>query len=276
MDHDRHAHPRTIADLLTARTRSAGHRPLLTCYDDTVGARTELSYATLDNWAAKTANLLAEACDVSPGDTVGIDLDGHWTAAAVLLACWRVGAGVVVGAPGVVTFCHQQRLDAYGDRPVVVVGDGLAAEPTDPVAQRAGLLVLADEVHAFADDHDDTATAASPALVVAGTHLDHTALLDRSTALGARIGDAGRVALALPLDDPSAIAVLVAVLLRTGSLVCTRGSAHTADWQRLTTERATVVAGPAAALDAAGPPPAGITRVEIDADADASPAGAGA
>lgn len=270
MDHDAHHRHRTIADLLAHRVRTEGHRPLLTWYDDHTGARTELSYATLDNWAAKIANMLAEQFDVRAGDTVGVDLDGHWTSVAVLLACWRIGAGAAplraAPAPTGTTpvFCHQRRLAVHGADEVVVVGDGLAAQPTEPVAHRAGLTLLADEVHAYPDDVDAAAAPTSPALVLAGTVLDHAALLGRGAQAGGALGPRARTALAMPLDDPAAATAVVGVLVCGGSLVATRSDDHTPRWDRLRTEQVTVVTGPPEALDAAGAPPAGVALLAVD------------
>jgi uncharacterized protein (TIGR03089 family) len=271
MDNAEHHHHRTIAELSTARTLREGHRPLLTCYDDVTGARTELSYATLDNWAAKIANLLVQEFAVGPGDTVGLELDGHWTAAAILLACWRIGAaaGPTPRATGAtVTCCHERRMreDISGD--VLLVGDGLAAEPTTPVAQRPGMLVLADEVHAFADDVDDSdVTPDSPALVLPDATLDHDALLTRAARVHRRIGDRQRIALTGALDQPAGAEVLVATLIGAGSVVATRSDqtagATTVPWDRLAVEHASMVVGPAAALAAAGPAPASVMTIEV-------------
>lgn len=72
-------------------------RPLLTYYDDRTGERTELSGATLGNWAAKTANFLADEMGVGPGDTVRVDLPEHWQTAGILLGAWWSGAHVRLG-----------------------------------------------------------------------------------------------------------------------------------------------------------------------------------
>ena len=76
-------------------------RPLLTWYDDATGERTELSGATLANWAAKTANLLVDELALGPGDTAALLLPPHWQTAAVLLGCWSAGL-TVVDTPGAV------------------------------------------------------------------------------------------------------------------------------------------------------------------------------
>ncbi|GAB1645169.1 TIGR03089 family protein [Krasilnikovia sp. MM14-A1259] len=71
--------------------------PLLTFYDDATGDRAELSGATLDNWVAKTANLLCDGVGTGPGDAAAVLLPPHWQTAAVLLGCWSAGLTVASG-----------------------------------------------------------------------------------------------------------------------------------------------------------------------------------
>jgi uncharacterized protein (TIGR03089 family) len=249
----------TIAALLARRTREEGDQPLVTCYDDVTGTRTELSYATLDNWAAKTANLLAEEFDVGAGDRVGLDLDGHWTAAAVLLACWKIGAAARYGQPSDdvdVVCCHEAHLSRHTDRPALVVGDGLAAESTTDRQPGDEHLLLADEVHAFADDYDETDVTPDTAAVVTDEGpLSHRELLVRADHRLGTLGDAARIGMVFGLDEPPGAELLVTALLGGGGLVCTRGGHDAVRWDRMTTERVTVVTGPAARLEAAGPAP---------------------
>jgi uncharacterized protein (TIGR03089 family) len=73
-------------------------RPAITCYDDATGERVELSTTTLDNWVAKTANLLVDGLGAHAGGTVGLRLPCHWLAPVWLLAAWTAGQGVVLGA----------------------------------------------------------------------------------------------------------------------------------------------------------------------------------
>ena len=68
--------------------------PALTWYDDATGERVELSAATLDNWVAKTANLLVDGLGLGPGDTATVAVPPHWQTAAVLLGCWTAGLSV--------------------------------------------------------------------------------------------------------------------------------------------------------------------------------------
>jgi hypothetical protein len=84
----------TPADLLLSELRRDGSRPLLTWYDDATGERVELSVATAANWAAKTANLLADEHDLGPGDSLSLDPAAHWLTAVVVLGAWTAGVAV--------------------------------------------------------------------------------------------------------------------------------------------------------------------------------------
>jgi uncharacterized protein (TIGR03089 family) len=57
----------TIESLRAVATAANATQPVLTWYDDATGERVELSGVTLDNWVAKTANLLVDGCGLTPG-----------------------------------------------------------------------------------------------------------------------------------------------------------------------------------------------------------------
>lgn len=107
----------TPAGLLAAAVADDPARPLITYYDDATGERTELSVATLDNWVAKTANLVVDGCGLAPGDRAVALLPAHWQTAAVLLGCWAAGLATAHGArvdqpqPVDVVFAAADRLD---------------------------------------------------------------------------------------------------------------------------------------------------------------------
>jgi uncharacterized protein (TIGR03089 family) len=84
----------SIPQVFAATVRHDPTHPLLTWYDDATGDRTELSGTTLDNWVAKTANLLVDGAGLGPGDAVAVLLPAHWQTAAVLLGCWMAGLAV--------------------------------------------------------------------------------------------------------------------------------------------------------------------------------------
>jgi uncharacterized protein (TIGR03089 family) len=239
----------TLATMIARQTGRRLDRPLVTVYDDLTGARTELSYATMDNWASKTANLLVEEFGIGPAATVDLDLTGHWTAVAVTLACWKIGAAVrchdVDATPRLVC-CHESRVGEHPHGPLVVVGDGLRADPVATVPVRDGLVLLGEDVHAFADDYADPAvTAAAPAIVSRTAVLDQADVLARAAIWRDTLGDGARVALAAPIDAAASLTLLAGVMLAGGSVVAGRPTPVPPPWTRWTSERVTAVVGPA-------------------------------
>src|SRR5215218_902097 len=92
----------TLDRLLTAALRADPSGPFLTFYDDATGERVELSLTSLENWVAKTANLLVDELDLEPGEPVAVDLPPHWQTVVI-----RLGVGVgggVVGPSGRIAF----------------------------------------------------------------------------------------------------------------------------------------------------------------------------
>ncbi|NUT34976.1 MAG: TIGR03089 family protein [Hamadaea sp.] len=81
----------TVPTMFTAAVAADPARPLLTWYDDATGERTELSGATLANWVAKTANLLADGCGLGEGSIAAVRTPAHWQTAAIMLGAWTAG-----------------------------------------------------------------------------------------------------------------------------------------------------------------------------------------
>ncbi len=99
----------TLADLLASITREPG-RPRLTWYGAD-GERVELSGAVLDNWIAKTTNLLVEEFDAAPGTRVLVDLPPHWRTVVWTLAIWRAGACAVLDEADPTLAAHVDHTD---------------------------------------------------------------------------------------------------------------------------------------------------------------------
>lgn len=78
-------------DILTGLLAADAAAPRLTCYDEVTGGRTDLNATTLDNWAAKVANMLHEEFDLEPGDAAWVDLPVIWPAACLVLGAARAG-----------------------------------------------------------------------------------------------------------------------------------------------------------------------------------------
>jgi uncharacterized protein (TIGR03089 family) len=146
----------TPAALWRAAVDSDPSRPFVTSYDE-AGGRVELSFATIDNWISKTANLLVEEFSVEPGDRVALAAPVHWQSLAWLYACWVAGATpVLMGAPkweeATVTVAGPRQLPAVvGHRSHDVVG--LSLHPLGaPLGERPeGVMDYGVEVRGFGD-----------------------------------------------------------------------------------------------------------------------------
>lgn len=130
-------------------------RPVITYYDDATGERIELSGTTLANWAAKTANLMRDECDLEPGERVAVLLPAHWQTLAVLLGAWWCGAEVVTDPAGVdLVCCDVERLDtalAASSGGATVAALSLHALGAGLPGLPAGVVDYATEVRAHGD-----------------------------------------------------------------------------------------------------------------------------
>lgn len=83
-------------DLLAKILASDPTTPRLTMYDENSGARLDFSGITLDNWAAKVANMLIEELDLTEDSLISIDLPPGWQAVAVALGALAAGIPVTL------------------------------------------------------------------------------------------------------------------------------------------------------------------------------------
>lgn len=81
---------------LVAELRTNAPSPAVTFYDGASGERIELSYKSLENWVAKSANFLLDELEVSAGDAIFVDLPAHWLKVVWFLAIWASGCGVAL------------------------------------------------------------------------------------------------------------------------------------------------------------------------------------
>ncbi|MFM1966167.1 MAG: hypothetical protein RL134_1892 [Actinomycetota bacterium] len=84
---------------LLDRIRRDPAAPLLTYRDLASGERMELSAVSLGNAVAKTAGLLRDEIDASPGDVIGIHLPQHWQRIVWFGACAATGTIFAAGSP---------------------------------------------------------------------------------------------------------------------------------------------------------------------------------
>jgi uncharacterized protein (TIGR03089 family) len=243
--------------LATARDRDPA-RPLVTHYDDSTGERVELSATSLDNWVAKTANLLQEEFDVGPGSTVAVALPVHWQTAAVLLGIWSCGAAVLDSAPeddggliGVdVVLASQDRLAALeedeGDTELL----GLSLHPLG-----AGMTGYAGQARDFALEVRTAGDRfvpwsppdpAAPGLLAGGLELTLGGLVETAAELAARLGigpDDRILVDAQVAAEAGPVAWLLAPLAAGASIVLCRYPLAERLPDRAATERVTATLG---------------------------------
>jgi uncharacterized protein (TIGR03089 family) len=160
--------PETTADV--SALLPASDRPLLTCYDDATGERTELSAAELGGWSARAAGLLRDGCDLPAGAHAAVLLPPHWQTAVVLLGAWSAGIAVsfrpwaTAGLPAQspdrldAVFVSRKRLDSW-------LEEVPAAPHRFVLGLALGLQPLADVPEGYRDfaadvvRHPDTAPA---------------------------------------------------------------------------------------------------------------------
>lgn len=242
-----------LGELARARARAGGHRPFVTFHDPETGERTELGHATFENWAAKTANLLAEDLALPAGTTVALRVGGHWAGAVVAVAAWRAGLVVDVSgaADDAAVAIVREDLEAPEADELLVVGRGLGARLTG--GADAGE-PFADEVLAQGDEFSDPPVALDDPALRCGRDVSHRTLAAAGGALAARLGlGAGdRLLCTWPVDVPEGAVALAAALVADAGLVLVPGAGADSARALGTAERATH----ALLADADDPPPA--------------------
>jgi uncharacterized protein (TIGR03089 family) len=224
-------------------------RPRLTWYGPD-GERVELSARTLDNWVAKSANLLVEEFDAGPGALVDVRLPPHWRTVTWLLATWVAGACAAVpedpshGADAVVTADPAEAL-AEGLDPASIVAVALPALATSfGPGLPAGVLDGTAEVRTRGDVFSAPSPApGEPALSVAGgAPLTHGKLLAAAVraAGDAGMGPGARV-LVHTEGGLDAVRAVLAPLAVDGSVVLASAALGAAELARVVDqERVTV------------------------------------
>jgi uncharacterized protein (TIGR03089 family) len=197
--------PTGPAGLLATTLADDPTRPFLTYYDELTGERTELSATTLDNWVAKTANLLADGSGLDADGTAAVLLPAHWQTAAVLLGAWSVGLSATIsqhpgagaaspegaGAPVDVAFVAVDRVaEAAGFRPgeTFVLALAPMAAPVRELPDGTADYVLSARAHG---DHFRPAMPVdpdAPALADPAGAVTHGTLVSRATERAVELG----------------------------------------------------------------------------------------
>ncbi|WP_406688794.1 TIGR03089 family protein [Saccharopolyspora sp. ID03-671] len=230
--------------LLGPLLASGAPKPLITHYDDTTGARIELSRATTANWAAKTANWLVDEVDLEPGMPVLVSLPAHWQTVGVLLGAWWAGAHVTDRAEGAeVAFVPASDLArGEGAHTVAAVGlDPLGAPVRD---LPPGVADYVSEIRVHGDDFSPISPVAGDAPALLEMSVDEVVERARRRAGELGVGRDDRVLSALDWTLPDGVVDgLLSVLAAEAALVhCTNPDASRLD-KRRADERTTVELG---------------------------------
>jgi uncharacterized protein (TIGR03089 family) len=221
-----------VPALVRALATTDPTRPRLTWYGP-AGERIELSGKVLDNWVAKTANLLVHELDAGPGSRVALDLPAHWRTAVWLLACWSAGCCAVLPGPdgttdGDVAVLVTDRPGSEAARAAGADGAELVAVALPGLAMAfgpdlpAGALDAAIEVRSQGDVFVPPVrpAAGDPAVELPGVGpVGHAVLLDRARDAGRRLDLEPGVRLLTGAGPDRCLAGLLAPLLLDGSVV---------------------------------------------------------
>lgn len=200
-----------LAAALRGAAAAMGHRPAVTVRRP--GRRDEQGFASLAQWAAKTAHWLEIEHQLAPGDRVDLVTPASWPAVALCLGAWWSGITVHVG-PGdaevAVAHVDADRSALTGE--VVLTGDEVDGSPSDAFQHDHEAYAIA--VQAFPDQPPaPRASPTSVAAVIDGEEHTHRALLDRARTWG---GD-GPVGLDAAVPASLWIAALAVRPLVTGA-----------------------------------------------------------
>ncbi|WP_138443301.1 TIGR03089 family protein [Sinomonas susongensis] len=205
----------TVATVLHRLRGGNSSAPRLTWYGPDA-ERVELSGRVLDNWAAKTSNLLTEELDAETGVRFRMDLPPHWKSAVIALGAWQAGAVLVDGAADLVFSAEAgQEREGSGVRVVVALG---ALDLAYRGVLAPGDIDYAALVRQFADSFEpfDPPAGNDVAAELDGERITQSGLLEqfaRAAEPGARVlVDGGR-----PLRE--VLATLLGVWAADGSAV---------------------------------------------------------
>lgn len=168
-------------DLMTALRSGHSTSPRLTWYGPD-SERVELSGRVLDNWVAKTSNLLQDELDAEPGMRLRLDLPAHWKSLILALAAWQLGMEVVLDAGE----AELLATEAPESAPENSAFDAVIAVPLPALAMRwpgelsAGVVDYAAEVRSHGDvfmAHQDPEGSGRAIISAAGTAHPHSGLL---------------------------------------------------------------------------------------------------
>jgi uncharacterized protein (TIGR03089 family) len=222
-------------DLMTSLRSGHSTSPRLTWYGPD-SERVELSGRVLDNWVAKTGNLLQDELDAEPGMRLALDLPAHWKSMIWALAAWQLGMETVLNggeAELLVTDNPATRTGKY-DAVIAVALPALAMRW--PGELPAGVIDYAAEVRSHGDifmAHSDPSASTCAITDREGTPYSHADLI---TGFSARHDDGVRLLVTAGDGLEAALANCLGAWHNGGSVVLAHPDVKLTD-QLLTTER---------------------------------------
>lgn len=138
------------ADLMATLRSGNSTAPRLTWYGPG-GERVELSGRVLDNWVAKTSNLLQDELDATPGMRLRLELPAHWKSMVWALAGWQFGLQTVLdgGSADYLVTADPGTVEGKYDAVIAVALPALAMRW--PGGLGAGYIDYAAEVRSHGD-----------------------------------------------------------------------------------------------------------------------------
>lgn len=137
-------------DLMGTLRSGNSTAPRLTWYGPDA-ERVELSGRVLDNWVAKTSNLLQDELDAEPGMRLRLALPAHWKAMVWALASWQLGLETVFDGGPADFLATDDPAGATGQYDAVIAVALPALAMRWPGDLPAGCLDYAAEVRSHGD-----------------------------------------------------------------------------------------------------------------------------
>lgn len=202
--------------------------PRLTWYGPD-SERVELSGRVLDNWVAKTSNLLQDELDAEPGMRLGLALPAHWKALVWALAGWQLGLEAVLDGGPADFLATAAPADAPKGHHAVIAVALPALAMRWPGELPGGCIDYAAEVRSHGDvfmPHGDPDPSARALLTGDGRPVEHKDLL---TDFGASHGEGVRLHIPAGNGLESALSNALGAWQHGGSVVLTHQDVELTD-----------------------------------------------
>ncbi|MEO5315488.1 TIGR03089 family protein [Pseudarthrobacter sp. CC12] len=207
-------------DLMGTLRSGNSTSPRLTWYGPDA-ERVELSGRVLDNWVAKTSNLLQDELDAEPGMRLRLALPAHWKAIVWALASWQLGLETVLDGGPADFLATDDPSGATGEDAAVIAVALPALAMRWPGELPAGCLDYAAEVRSHGDvfmAHTDPDPEGCAVRTSEGRTVPHRELL---TGFAVAHEEGARVHVPADRGLESALSSALGAWQRDGSVVLT-------------------------------------------------------